>query len=393
MKILRAFLFAAVAVLPCVGASVAKKGVYVQDGAFFREGRPLNAHGINYYNLFIRALEPSGGDSDAWKASFAALKRYDIPFVRFAATPFMPKGFALYAKDKAAYFKKLDAVVAEAERLHIGLIPSFFWQITCVPDFVGEPVGQWGNSESKTRRFMRAYTQEVVSRYKDSPAIWGWEFGNEFMLAADIREQVDPQWKIHPPLGTPTVRTNADLITREAIRGAYREFGQIVRELDKDRIILTGDALQRPASWDMSYGSRHWKTDSPQQFAQILLDDSPAPVDTLCIHYYLRPDNKMESYAPFGKTHTEILRFVKKIGEKAGKPLFVGEYGVGEGDAVERQRLAQDYFDAIRRAGISMSCYWVYDLDNQKQTFSVRADDENAFVLDALKKLNASSGK
>ena len=48
---------------------------------------------------------------------------------------------------------------------------------------------------------MRRYTEEVVRRYKDSPAIWGWEFGNEYNLAADLpadsrdrRPPLAPNW-------------------------------------------------------------------------------------------------------------------------------------------------------------------------------------------------------
>ena len=54
-----------------------------------------------------------------------------------------------------------------------------------MPDLVGEPRNQWGNPQSKTRQFMRTYIREVVSRYVNSPAIWGWEFGNEYNLSLD----------------------------------------------------------------------------------------------------------------------------------------------------------------------------------------------------------------
>ena len=54
-----------------------------------------------------------------------------------------------------------------------------------VPDLVGESCNQWGNPESKTRQFMRTYVREVVSRYVNSPAIWGWEFGSEYNLSLD----------------------------------------------------------------------------------------------------------------------------------------------------------------------------------------------------------------
>ena len=68
-----------------------------------------------------------------------------------------------------------------------------------MPDLVGEPRNQWGNPESKTRQFMRTYIREVVSRYVNSPAIWGWEFGNEYNLSLDTPDR----WRTLPPDPTP----------------------------------------------------------------------------------------------------------------------------------------------------------------------------------------------
>jgi hypothetical protein len=35
---------------------------------------------------------------------------------------------------------------------------------------------QWGNPESKVHEWMREYVREVVTRYRNSPAIWAWRF-------------------------------------------------------------------------------------------------------------------------------------------------------------------------------------------------------------------------
>ena len=76
-----------------------------------------------------------------------------------------------------------------------------------MPDIVGEHLDQYGNPDSKSLAFIRRYTQEVVERYRNSPAIWGWEFGNEYNLDADL-----PGHHLHrpvcwPTLGTPPNRT------------------------------------------------------------------------------------------------------------------------------------------------------------------------------------------
>jgi endo-1,4-beta-mannosidase len=39
---------------------------------------------------------------------------------------------------------------------------------------------------------MRAYVRDVVERYKDSPAVWGWEFGNEYNIPTDLPDERPP---------------------------------------------------------------------------------------------------------------------------------------------------------------------------------------------------------
>jgi hypothetical protein len=55
-----------------------------------------------------------------------------------------------------------------------------------LPDAVGEHHDQWENPKSKTIGTMRQYVGDIVGRYKDSPAIWAWEFGNEPNLSVDL---------------------------------------------------------------------------------------------------------------------------------------------------------------------------------------------------------------
>ncbi len=131
---------------------------------------------------------------------------------------------------------------------------------------------------------MRQYTREVVTRYKDSPAIWGWEFGNEIMLAADLHmpQHRPPVWL---NLGTPASRTERDEITSEAARYAQTAFAEEVRKYDKSRIILSGNACPRAAAWHLSHGHT-WTQDTREQFAESLLADNADPIDTICIHMY-----------------------------------------------------------------------------------------------------------
>jgi len=90
---------------------------------------------------------------------------------------------------------------------------------------------------------------DVVGRYKDSPAIWGWECGNEYNLAGDLpydHSQPYPAgWlpPIIPSLGTPTTRDPArDFFTSDMNTMIFTAFANEVRKIDPDRIIVSGNS-------------------------------------------------------------------------------------------------------------------------------------------------------
>ncbi len=159
-------------------------GLSSRDGMLLKDGVPYRGIGVNYFDAFARTLrEPNDTSYDE---GFRVLAQHGIPFARFMCTGYWPAEMKLYRQDKARYFKLLDGVVRSAEKHRVGLIPSLFWYMPMVPDLVGEPCDQWSNPQSKTHEFMRTYVREVVTRYRNSPAIWGWEFGNEYNLDADL---------------------------------------------------------------------------------------------------------------------------------------------------------------------------------------------------------------
>ena len=67
----------------------------------------------------------------------------------------------------------MDLFVKTCEENNIGIIADLSWTKFSVSDVVGESVNQIGNPASKTMEYARKYVRDVVSRYKDSPAIWG----------------------------------------------------------------------------------------------------------------------------------------------------------------------------------------------------------------------------
>jgi hypothetical protein len=169
----------------------------------------------------------------------------------------------------------MDAIVAEAERLKIGLIPSLFWFYPTVPDLVGENMDGLGNSQSRSMEFIREYTRQMARRYRESPALWAWELGNEYNLSADLPNAAEHRPAIAPDLGTPPSRSEADDLSS----------AEAVREVDPRRAIFAGHAAPRPSAWHNTR-SGTWERDTAEQCFEILARDHPDPIDALSIHLY-----------------------------------------------------------------------------------------------------------
>ena len=349
------------------------KGLMVRgDGILTREGKPWRGVGVNWFDPFQRLLKNPKDAS--MEQGFAALAEHRIPFVRFMACGFWPRDMKLYQTDKAAYFELLDAVVRAAEKHKIGLIPSLFWHTATVPDLVGETCDQWGNPQSRTHEFMRTYTREVVTRYKDSPAIWGWEFGNEYNLPADLPNAKEHRPPAVPALGTPATRTERDELTYAMIRIAFGEFAKEVRRHDPHRIIGTGNSIPRPSAWHQER-EKSWKKDSPEQYAKILTSEAPDRIDVISIHIYGDSIARLEQSARIART----LR----------KPLFVGEFGVEGPHSAETEKQFAELLGLIERLEVPLAALWVFDLAQQGKTFSVTADNERSYQLKGIAELNA----
>jgi hypothetical protein len=242
-----------------------------------------------------------------------------------------------------------------------------------VPDLVGEPVSAWGEPGSKTQAYMRAYVKDLVSRYRNSPAIWGWEFGNEFNLGADLPNAAQHRPPAVPSLGTPARRTEKDEWSYGTIRAAFTAFAREVRRYDPDRIISTGDGFPRPSAWH-NWKEKSWTNDTPEQFAAMLAGDNPDPVSVISVHAY-------------GDCTREVREaMVAAAGVR--KPLFVGEFGA-PGPAAKSEQEFRTLLAAIEKAQVPLAALWVYDFKGQDGSWNVTATNERAYQLRAIAEANA----
>lgn len=334
-----------------------------------RDGKPFRAVGINYFDCFLRLLKKP--DDTSIDTGFKTLAEYNVPFVRFCATGFWPSDMKLYRTDRTEYFRRLDLLVQSAERHGVGLIPSLFWHVSCVPDLVGEPMDQWGNPQSKTHAWMRDYVREVVTRCRDSKAIWAWELGNEFSLQANLPNAKDHRPPIHPTLGTPASRSERDDLTYPMVRTAFVEFGKAVREHDPHRLILTGDSFPRLSAWHQERENK-WTNDTKEQFQEMLEKANPAPISGIGLHAYEDDDQR--------------LAWAVEVAKKMNKPLFVGEFGA-QNDTPEQAAKFNRLLKAITDHEVPLAAVWVFDLKSQKD-FTILPGTPRAYQLEAIRDWN-----
>ena len=370
---------------PALPVRAASPGLSVANGVLVKDGQPYRGIGANYFSLFQRLLK--NPDDASGFSNLTALAQARVPFVRFMCTGFWPVEQQLYLTNRAAYFARLDRLVRSAETNGIGLIPSLFWHAAMVPDLVGEHMDELGNPQSKSIAFIRRYTEEVVTRYKDSPAIWGWEFGNEYNLGADLPNAAKFRPPVWPGLGTATNRTERDELKFAQVRVAYGAFAETVRRYDRTRVLISGNAVPRSSAWHNVH-EKKWTADTAEQFDAMLLRDNPDPLDTICIHLY--PEKK-GGYAGGAAGYRAAVALAQRFAVQAGKPLFIGEFGVGRdaGPQEKQQAVFAEMLDALEQERVQLAAFWVFDLPHQDKDWNVTFTNDRAWMLDAIAQANA----
>jgi hypothetical protein len=356
------------------GAETSSLGLSVNSvGVLTRNGTPYRGIGVNYYDAFIRCLRNPSDDS--YRKGFEELGAHGIPFARFNAGGFVADDVRLYLTDRDTYLRRLDGVVAAAEKAHVGLIASLFWSLSAVSDAVHEPRERWAEEGSATRQLMRKYTQDIVSRYVNSPAVWGWEFSNELSLPVDRKSGTVPP---------------EQALSYETFRNASLDFARVVRRIDPHRILLTGNSLPRPDAYHGSVVGRGGP-DTEEQFARILLRDNPGPFSPICIH--ASQANAGHYFADRQVSFQELLEACVRIGRTAQKPVYLEEFipMPNEPDTMaetnEREYFSQE-LKAIENSNVPLASVWEYDRKLVYDRFSLTFNDEHSYMLQMIAEFN-----
>lgn len=356
---------------------------------FLLDGKKAYAHGINYPNAIVNLVSVSEESLPAIKNKYCAdldvFKKYDIPFFRAPLSGYWASTWQLYVTDSYEYFKRLDFLVEEAEKRNIGIIFTFLNSQFSIPDIKKEKVSEWGNRNSETRAFFKEFVREVVERYKNSSAIFAWEFAESFLDYCDIPGSENGLFPVNVQMGSPEARDAKDKITRKMIYPVREEFYKYIRSVDKVRPIFSGEKFPRRNA--ASNISGRWTIDTPQSRERMMMKDSD-DFDAVSIHLFNNPDI-IKLYGEKASFES-LLEFSLKVAKKARKPLFVGEWGwSNDGVTYEyffTDKAFSEALSAVEKLRPQLTAFWVYDLPYQPINSTSLA--KNTYVLEALKKLN-----
>lgn len=359
------------------------------QGVLLKEGQPYRAVGVNYFDGFTRSL--NNPEDASGRAGLKTLASYGIPFARVSFCGFYPRDWKLYQTDKDAYFRLMDDFVEAAGENGIGLIPSLFWWYPCVPDLVGEPCSALGDPKSKTRAIMKQYTSEVVGRYKNSPTIWAWELGNEYNLAIDLPNAADCRPWTWTEAGCPATRSAADDMTSAMLVSAVQGFAEEIRRIDPAHLITTGNSTPRPSEFHQRK-ELSWTIDSRDELMQTLAYTAPDPTNLVSVHVY--PGELNDRFKRGATiTYPELLSVCVKGASRAGKPLFVGEFGPPPDDQPgmtreEAKRQGLELLKAIEDSDVALAALWVFDFAPHEHMISVTPVNHRGHFLEALRDAN-----
>jgi hypothetical protein len=359
------------------GLSVAR------DGTLLRNGVPYRGVGVNYTDAFWRPLRHPGDES--YRDDFRKLGANHIPFARMVACPLRASDYQLYFQDKEKYFKVLDGVVHAAEEANVGLIANLFFGSYVISSLADESRNQWGNPQSKTRQYMRTYAREVVSRYVNSPAIWGWEFGSEYNLSLDNPDQWRNRPRVNRSLGITRSPGPDDMLTTEAYSSALSDFARTVREIDDHRILLTGNSIPRFNAYHMQAGSRG--ADSLKQWTTMLLRQSPGPFNPICIH-----ESPNAQLPHFAKRYNDLIQICAGAARSASKSLYIEEFVTcppkTECSIATRREYVNEVLAAIQANNVPLASVWVYERKMVHDPNSLSFDDDTASILQMIADFN-----
>lgn len=405
-------------------------GVYPVGTAFHRSGAEIRGIGVNHWGSFVNEVTSLGVTSD-YSADLTAIKQtWGLPFVRASFGMFSRSSwFSAWYQNQATYFGELDAWVAECEALGLGVIAVLAWSLrgfveACYDIYgVVEPPKNLAYRWTKSRQLLEAYITSIVSRYKDSPAIWGWSLANETILS--LGAELYYGWKLDgtgtdgggtslpaalnwgtkPGGGTYSPTDKMSMAEYQAFIG---DMVALINSLDPHRRIITGGqplgnsfAVKAQTTNTLAADTlAEWNgTTATENLPWMAYRDKAFPC--LTGHIYPQSLSNSQFFNGGEKTQAEIIALARGWADQLNKPFLLEEWGATyHGDPVDQisTDLASETANfnaglAAAQADAKLSAIWNYGGDLAGGSAWMRwklSDPARTYQLEAVAAANAA---
>jgi len=280
-------------------------------------GKVVNWQGVNYFGLLRTCYNLGQGvvTEDRIQNVFRGLEdlaAYNVKAIRFSTAFFYESEYknclmrydeaaGEYVVDKAKeeqYIYTLKRLYNKAASLNIGLIPSVFWTMGHHTLFPGETESDAiANENAKSYQF-GVYLQDLLlEHFNDHPALFMWEYGNEWNLAVD-----------HAAISSDTLIKGRSAWAKQ-IAGANTEY---------NRVIASGDATLRAAQYHLRY-EQNWTEDTMLQYGQALRELNSG-ITAVSTHLY--PNLPLVQYITMQQAGVATSEQKEKIAQDIRKQYY-----------------------------------------------------------------------
>jgi hypothetical protein len=271
-------------------------------------------------------------------------------------------------------------LIAEAEARGLKLIPSLSHGcpdtgLPCNPAnaLFNETYREFiTNASSRTRLALKAYHQDFVARFKDSPAILFWELGNEMNLFLD---------------GCSYDKSPGAFVTTAEGLAWQRDATAYIKAVDAERPVNSGMGTPRsrakhlmsaPGGGAACVSAANPHGDCAAACTNVPADSQDEYLDVLRLYYADQEIVTGHSYGcapPFGNlsfcddpASTLPIQLLVQTATALGKPLYVGEFGPHSGNWSGADSPGRALLVGMASLNVSLSTLWAFECPSHDHT-------------------------
>lgn len=299
-------------------------------------------------------------------------KRTGAKFLRVAVAGFgpqwkggMPGLLNLWQSNPNAYWAHVDKMMADLDASGIGIVPSFAFNQLEIPSMTGETLSDMvKNPNSASYTLLKQFVTQFITRYKNDPAMYFYETGNEMSNSADV--DIVASCSTQYGAGARECNAKGNISTNDMI-GYSTRLSTLIRTLDPSHAITSGYSVPRPvaehlrASWLLGHAS-DFTPDTQQQFTTNL-DEVSQGYDIVDTHLYPSA-NSLDRFGITGATNAGLLAIIQSAVTAIGKRFYVGEFGDNEISNVTintPRPFSSNVLQQVQDDGIAYSSPWIWE--------------------------------